>query len=827
MLPSRSDFANDIFLAAPNKTGRQSRAGSKHPDRGVFRRALPYFFLTGCLALAGICVYAAYLNGIVEEKFAGTRWKLPAKVYASPMQLYVGKQQSLSSVVTQLKRQGYRSVSDPERQGSFQRRGRQLTIHVRAFDFWDGERPERTVQLRFNNGAVTSFKAVDSKGKLSLIRVEPPLVGSIYPNKGADRILIKLSDAPPILAAGLITVEDQGFMQNFGVSPRGIARAAWVDLKAGSFVEGGSTITQQLVKNFYLSNRQTLARKAKEALMAILLDAQYAKPEILEAYMNEVYLGQDGSHAIRGFALASYYYFNTPVDELNPSQIALLIAIVKGPSYYDPRSHPERARQRRNLVLNMFHEAGFLDTGAWQDAKAKSLGVSSEKSRRTSRYPDFIDLVRRQLHGQYSRSQLTEQGLRVFTTLDPEIQRDTQANVQKQVGAIENRRSAIDADSLQSAAIVTSVEGGRVLALVGGRATGYAGFNRALEMRRSVGSLIKPITYLTAMKQPSKYSVITPLDDSPLTVKQDNGKEWQPNNYSEQSHGTAVPLYYALEHSYNLASARLAMQLGIPEVIKTLRQLGYPGKPLAVPSVGLGAVNMSPFQVAQIYNTIASGGYYKKLTAIKDVTTRGGEPLSAHTLNLKQVVDSSAAYLDTWMMQRVARYGTGSSMYNVLPNSMGLAGKTGTTNKLRDSWFAGFSGNRVISVWVGKDNNQPAHLTGATGALKVWSHTMADARPQSLAAAPPADIKRVPLAMTFRANKPDAPNFFADTADDRAGCSGATRVPFVQGYVPSGVSACETDILARNRQEQSERGGKSGRGSDEDSDDKSLLDKIF
>ncbi|NNC22832.1 penicillin-binding protein 1B [Salinisphaera sp. USBA-960] len=821
-------------MAAGKKSRGRRRGGSKRAKPSISRRLLAYLFLGGCLVLAGISVYAAYLNGTVQEKFAGTRWKLPAKVYAAPMQLYTGKKQSLAAVVEQLKRQGYRAAAQSHRQGSFHRDGNQLTIHARGFDFPDGERAPRTVQLRFKNGTISGFKSVDDKESLSLIRIDPPLIGSIYPNKGADRILVKLSDLPPMLPAGLITVEDKSFMHNFGISPKGIVRAAWEDLKAGSIVEGGSTITQQLVKNFYLNSNQTFARKAREGLMAILLDAHYSKPAILEAYINEVYLGQDGNHAIRGFGLASYYYFNTPVDELGPARIALLVAMVKGPSYYDPRAHPKRARRRRNLVLDMFHEAGFLKEQAWKRAKSAPLGVSSEKNRRTSRYPDFIDLVRQQLHGQYTEAQLTEEGLRVFTTLHPGIQRHAQASVRSQLDAIEKRRGNIESDSLQSSAIVTSVEGGRILALVGGRKSGYAGFNRALDIQRPIGSLIKPVTYLTAMKYPSKYSVITPLDDSPLSVKQKNGKVWKPDNYSKRSHGTDVPLYYALEHSYNLASSRLALDLGIPKVIKTLRQLGYPGEPTAVPSVALGAVNMSPLQVAQVYNTIASGGYYKKLTAIQDVTDRQGNPLSAYKLKLKQVIDSAPAYLDTWMMRRVARHGTGSGIYRVLPNQLQLAGKTGTTNQLRDSWFAGFSGNRVISVWVGRDNNDSAHLTGATGALHIWSHIMSDVGAQSLTMSPPANVQRVPLAMTFRPNKPNAPNFFNTGSD--AQCPEATSVPFTRGYVPSGVDACESDILARDRKQQPTGGGtgsdsRGGHQSEsdggEDDQDKSLLDKIF
>jgi penicillin-binding protein 1B len=761
---------------------------------------LPYVFLAFCIGLAALSIYAAYLDNEVRAKFAGTRWKLPAKVYASPLELYAGLDRSQAAIVNTLEHQGYRKSASIAQPGTYRAAGHRLDIHVRAFKFWDGDQADREIRLAFNGNTVSNLSALGGQGQLALIRLDPMLIGSIYPNKGADRILVKLSDVPPMLPAGLITVEDRSFMHNWGISLKAILRAAWADLSAGHIVQGGSTITQQLVKNFYLTNRQTLGRKLKEALMAILLDAHYSKPEILEAYINEVYLGQDGGRAIRGFGLASYFYFQKPLQELQPAQIALLVAMVKGPNYYNPRRHPKRAKRRRNLVLDMFHQAGFLPTRAWYQAKAAPLGVSSAASVQTSQYPAFIGLVRRQLHGQYSESDLTDEGLRIFTTLAPSIQRTAETAVDQGLARIERDHGDIKANSLEVSAVVTSVEGGRVLALVGGRKAGYAGFNRALDARRPIGSLMKPVVYLTAVSQPAKYNVITPLNDSPLAVRLANGKMWRPHNYSRHSHGKAVPLYYALEHSYNLATSRLALTLGIPNVVATLEKLGYPGKkPPPLPSLALGAVGMSAFQVAQIYNTIATGGYVTPLRAIRDVTTREGKPLNRYPLKLKQVIGAAPDYLTTWMMERVARYGTGASMYNVLPRSLDLAGKTGTTNKLRDSWFAGFSANREAVVWVGRDDDQSAHLTGAAGALQLWTQIMAGIDNRSLDNRPPPRIKTIPLRMAFN---PAAPDYGRQQAADLyqygQSCGDATPVPFIRGHVPAGLSPCDSDIMSAN-----------------------------
>jgi len=777
----------------PRKSKPRSRKRSASKRPGFVRRLLPYLLLLGCIAAAVLAAYMLYLDSEVRAQFEGTRWTLPAKVYATPQELYAGLDLSRDQLRGRLARQGYRASSDLSKSGTYRATGNRLDIHTRAFDFWDGKQAAREIRLRFNNSGVSSLEAIDDGDDLALLRLDPLLIGSIYPAQGEDRILIKLGEIPPMLPAGLITVEDRDFMNHWGVSLKSIARAAWANIQAGRVVQGGSTITQQLVKNFYLNNRQTLARKAKEALMAVLLDAHYSKPEILEAYLNEVYLGQDGSRAIHGFGLASYFYFQKPIQELQPNEIALLVAMVKGPNYYNPRRHPERARTRRDLVLNMFHDAGFLNDAAWREAKESDLGVSANSTRTSSQYPAFIDLVQRQLKGQYKDSDLTEEGLRIFTTLDPTVQASAEERVANGLDRVESERG-IEADSLQAAAVVTSVEGGRVLAVVGGRDSGYAGFNRALDARRPIGSLIKPVVYLTALKQPSKYSAITPLDDSPLAVKLPNGDTWRPQNYSKRSHGDAVPLHYALTHSYNLATARLALDVGIPNVIDTLKKLGYPEDPLAVPSLALGAVDMAPLQVAQIYNTLAAGGYRTPLLAIRDVTTRTGEPLQRYPLQLERAIDNGPVHIVDWIMQRVARHGTGASAYNILPNSLDVAGKTGTTDELRDSWFAGFAANRLAVVWVGRDDNKPADLTGSTGALQLWARIMADIEPRSLIDAPPENVIEVPLRLR-------------SGSSSARGCGDTTPVPFMRGHVPDGLSSCDSDIMQENvrRRQQEEQ----------------------
>lgn len=802
-------FTRTALKILAKKTRRKTSKSTR--KKSWLRRLWPYGLLLACIGLAVLAVYSVFLDFKVRDRFEGTRWTLPAKVYAQPLELYVGEALSQKQLLATLNRQGYRRGDTLGGPGGYRQSGSSVDIHTRSFKFWDGDQEAQKIRVSFSGDNVRSMERLEGDDDIALMRLDPMLIGSIYPAQGEDRILIKLGDVPPMLPAGLIVVEDRQFLDHHGVSPKAILRAALANARAGRVVQGGSTITQQLVKNFYLSNQQTLIRKGNEAIMAVLLDAHYSKEAILEAYLNEVYLGQDGGRAIHGFGLASYFYFKKPLEELQPQEVALLVGMVKGPSYYNPRRHPERAESRRNLVLDMFNGAGFIDDKQTTLAKGKSLGVEDEASRGTTQYPAFIDLVRRQLQGQYRDEDLTEEGLRIFTTLDPQVQSAVEERVSKGVADLEKSRNLKDG-KLQSAAVVTSAEGGRVLGLVGGRDTRFSGFNRALDARRPIGSLMKPVVYLTALDQPSRYNVLTPIDDGPLNVKLPNGDVWRPQNFDHRSHGQ-VPLYQGLVHSYNLATSRLALEVGIPEVIKTLKKLGYNGDPIPVPSLALGAVDMSPLEVAQIYNTLAAGGFYTPLLSIRAVTTREGEQLSRYPLQIRRAVDDQSLYLLNWIMQKVVRDGTAQSAYYTIPKRLSVAGKTGTTDGLRDSWFAGYAQNRVAVVWVGRDDNTKGAFTGSSGALQLWARIMRDMEPNSFDPLKPEGVKTVPLLLGQdpgeAAQAEEAGGMFG--LSSRRDCESAVAVPFMSGYIPDSVAPCES--AAAIDSENSNVPGESGAGS--------------
>ncbi len=728
-------------------------------------------------ALFGFVVYLGYLNYTVRHQFEGRRWALPASVYAAPLELYQGKTLSPSQLERLLGQLNYRRDRQLSSQASFYRKGSRLFVRTRAFHFPDGDQPSLRVSLRFRGAQISSVYDLEQETQLPLLRLDPVQIGSFYPGRKEDRTLIKLEQAPQILIDALLAVEDRNFYQHHGISPRAIARALWADIKAGRVVQGGSTITQQLVKNFFLSPERSILRKINEALMALILEARYSKDEILEAYLNEIYLGQDGARSIHGFGLASEFYFSRPLSDLELHHIALLVGLVRGPIYYNPRTHPKRAIRRRNLVLDLLYRQGKIDAKTLAQAKRKPLDVTPYFHRPSARHPAFLDLVKRQLGLEYQEEDLTSEGLKIFTSLDTQIQ-DALEQVAKRT--LKGLEKGYRLKQLETSVIVTQQGSGEIVALIGGRDPRNAGFNRALDSVRPVGSLIKPAVYLTALEQPERYTIVSPLEDKPVTLKNPDGSVWRPKNYDHKTHGT-VPLYQALVHSYNLATIHLGLKLGLSHIAQTLRRLGVERPVKLYPSMLLGAASTTPLDVTQMYQTLANQGFATPLRAIRAVLSNDNEPLQRYPLTIRQTIDPAPVFILNTILQQVVRDGTGASAYSILPKDFTVAGKTGTTNDLRDSWFAGFSGDYLAVAWIGHDDNRPTRLTGARGALQLWALLMRKISRQPLLLTQPDDIEWVWIDTATRLR-----------ADET--CPHARRFPFVIGSAPKETSPCMSSL---------------------------------
>jgi penicillin-binding protein 1B len=595
---------------------------------------------------------------------------------------------------------------------------------TRGFQFWDGSEAPQHVLVDFRDGQVVRLR--DKQGRpVPIVRLEPPLIGGFFPDHREDRLLIALAQTPQLLVDTLMIVEDRQFFEHRGVSFRGMARAFWVNLREGRVAQGGSTLTQQLVKNYFLHSERTLSRKVQEVLMAILLELHYDKEELLEAYLNEVYLGQAGSRAIHGFGLASFHYFGQSLETITVEQWALLVALVKGPSYYDPRRHPQRARERRNQVLALMHEANMLNEHEFNQARVQPLGVLAGTENAVNRYPAFTDLVHQQLKQDYHDDVLRSDGLLIFTTLDPQVQSEAERALTEGLPALRDRlHSAGKAapSDLQAAAVLSAPQSGEVVAVVGGVPVRAAGFNRALEAKRPVGSIIKPFVYLTALMQ-ADYDLNTVVSDEPFELQQVNGEIWSPQNFDEKSHGDVI-LQEALVNSYNQSTARLATTIGMEKVVNTLSIMGLNRRVRPLPAVALGALELSPLEVTQLYQTLAAGGFNTPLRAIRAVMKPGGELMQRYPYAVSQVVPSSVTFEIKHALRTVAERGTARSLQSRWQRPPIVAGKTGTTDELRDSWFAGMGENYLGVVWVGSDRNEPAGLTGAQGALKIWGDIM-------------------------------------------------------------------------------------------------------
>ena len=656
--------------------------------------------------------YLYYLDRSISKTFEGRRWSVPAQIYAQPVELYVGKRLTNAQLQIELKRLGYRQTSDLSQPGSYQPIAGGVSIHLRAFSFMDTPRPSMHITVMFVGSRLQRL-SYDNR-PLALVRLEPAVIGSFFPSHGEDRVILTPDEVPALLANGLKAVEDRSFDDHQGFSVAGILRAALVNLRSGEATQGGSTLTQQLVKSYFLTNERTIERKLRELAMSVILELRFSKKDILTAYINEIFLGQNGARAIHGFGLGSQYYFNKPLNELPAHQIASLISIIRGPSYYNPFRHPERTLRRRNRILDTFLADGLISNAAHQDAIGQPLGVVDSPNSGGAYYPAFMDLVRVELSERYSADDLRTQGLRIFTTLQPSIQSNAQKAVSATLRSIENERKQ-EPNSLQASAVITDTQTGEVLALVGGRQGRVDGFNRAINARRPVGSVIKPLIVLSALENGFEWS--SRVNDASITLTPPNGEPWSPRNYDGKTRGE-LPIIKALALSLNLAMVDLGNRVGIDTVQGRFQDLvGYaPKNPY--PSFFLGAEPMSPLQLTELYGNFASGGFRTPPKSVIAVLDERGAPISHYPFDVTQTIDFATASSLNTGLQLVMQRGTGRSS----PFSdQGVAGKTGTSNDNRDSWFAGFDNSRLSVIWVGRDDNKPTDLTGTSGAMRIWN----------------------------------------------------------------------------------------------------------
>lgn len=713
------------------------RTPSKKPtnEKRSWLKVLWSFSWKAGVALAAVLLFVGiYLDSVVKERFEGQLFELPTVVYARILNLSPGENITIQELRNELDVLNYRKVSQPRYPGEYSSSSTRIELIRRPFEFADGPEPDRHIMLHFSDSGLQRIQSLESRGDLGYLRLEPKMLGMLEKDRDEQRLFLRRDQFPEILVDALLATEDRDFYQHDGVSPLAIARALVANIKAGRTVQGGSTLTQQLAKNLFLTRDKTLWRKVREAYIALILDYRYSKDRILEAYLNEVYLGQSGGEAIHGFGLASRYYFGQPIQELRIDQLAMLVGMVKGPSYYNPIRYPERTKERRDLVLRLLMQQNMLTSEQYEQAVSRPLDTQS-KPRIASRQPAYFQQLSIELKEKVGERFKAETGLRVFTSLDPVSQSKMEQAIAKKIPELAKRGGK----ELEAAAVAVDRHSGEIRAMVGGKRVGYEGFNRALNASRPIGSLVKPAIYLTALEQPDKYNLGTTLHDTPLSLKSSKGNVWTPRNYDRKYRGD-VPLYIALAKSLNVPTVRLGMALGIPEVSNTLERLGVNKDEIRpVPSMFLGSFSLTPFEVAQMYQTLTNSGKRAKLTALRSVMDMEGNVLYQSLPRSSRAVDEQAAWLTTYAMKQGVAQGTGRFLQSQF-GWAALAGKTGTSNDNRDSWFVGVDGREVTTIWLGRDDNKPVNLTGSSGALRVYAEYLKLRIPERLELPWPREI---------------------------------------------------------------------------------------
>ena len=712
---------------------RKGKGNGGKPRRK--RRWLWLLVKLGIVFAVLIAAYGVYLDQKIRSRIDGKVWELPAAVYGRMVNLEPDMQISKNEMVRLLNATQYRQVSAMTRPGEYTVQANSIEMIRRPFDFPDSKEGQVRARLTFDGDHLETIENMDNNRQFGFFRLDPRLITMLQSPNGEQRLFVKRSGFPDLLVDTLLATEDRHFYEHDGISLYSIGRAVLANLTAGRTVQGASTLTQQLVKNLFLSSERSYWRKANEAYMALIVDARYSKDRILELYMNEVYLGQSGDNEIRGFPLASLYYFGRPVEELSLDQQALLVGMVKGASVYNPWRNPKLALERRNLVLRLLQQQQVIDQELYDMLSARPLGVQP-RGGVISPQPAFMQMVRQELQAKLGDKVKDLSGVKIFTTFDSVAQDAAEKAATEGIPVLKKQRKLAD---LETAMVVVDRFTGEVRAMVGGAEPQFAGYNRAMQARRSIGSLAKPATYLTALSQPNQYRLNTWIADAPVTIRLSNGQTWSPQNDDRRFSGQ-VMLVDALTRSMNVPTVNLGMALGLPAVVDTWTKLGAPKNQLnAVPAMLLGALNLTPIEVAQAFQTIASGGNRAPLSALRSVIAEDGTVLYQSYPQAERAVPAQAAYMTLWTMQQVVQRGTGRQLGAKYPG-LHLAGKTGTTNNNVDTWFAGIDGSQVTITWVGRDNNQPTKLYGASGAMSIYQRYLANQTPTPLALTAPEDV---------------------------------------------------------------------------------------
>ena len=704
----------------------------KKSNLRIFSIALVTLLLVTSSGLVFGAWYLKRLEDTVTEKFEKPFSSFPSKIYSDSHLLYVGINLRLDELADKLRRLGYFEVQAATKRKGEYRVVRQgvMEIFLHDFDFPGEKRPGVPVRISMKGSMLGRIENLANGKDMFDLELEPELVTGLYERIWQERKLVKLADVPPLLVKSILAVEDERFYSHSGVDPIGILRAMWVNVRRMSFQQGGSTLTQQLMKNFFLTDERTLSRKVPEAIMALIAERKYSKETILENYLNEIYLGQRGSQGIFGVSQAAQFYFAKPLSDLTLGESALMAGLIRAPNRLSPYRSTDAAIKRRNVVLTKLLDDRIITRRQYETAMREKL-PDRPLVKVSNDAPFYVDYLRRELDENYSNAVLTKEGLRIFSSLDLQLQRKAEHALVEGLKKLEASHPALRRkgnDSLEGAIIVMRPQTGEIKAMVGGRNYQKSQFNRVFQAKRQPGSIFKPFVYLAALmyggQSGVRYTPETVINDSQFTWNYD-GKEWHPNNYNNEYFG-AVTFRRALEGSLNSATGRVAQDVGIRRVREIAQRLGIQSPLPVVPSLALGSAEVTPLEVAVAFSTIANGGVRTRPLAVKLVMDQDAQPLEKRDVRVEQVINPQLAHMMNNLLKGVLDRGTATAARR-MGFTRPAAGKTGTTNDYKDAWFVGYTPDLLAVVWVGFDGQSKLNLSGSEAALPIWTDFMKSA----------------------------------------------------------------------------------------------------
>jgi penicillin-binding protein 1B len=716
----------------------------RRPQAVIWKRLLTWAALSLALIGVGSLAYCWYLSTQIETRFSARLWSIPSRVFSDITLVYPGQHINRTLWDEGLRRLGYREVSHrPECKGEMRVSPSVADIFLHDLQAPSRKREGFPVQIRFSQDKVESIARLDNGEPLAILELEPEEIALFFGPERERRQLVSIDQVPERLIFAVLAAEDNRFYRHHGFDPKGTLRALYTNLRHGSIRQGGSTITQQLAKSYFLTPKRTLRRKAKELLMSLTMEVMYDKSDILEIYLNEIYLGQNASVSINGVGEASYFYFGKPVTELSLAEAAVIAGLIRGPNYYSPRAGKNRSRDRRNTVLRAMYKHGWISEAALQSALTSPI-ETVDVTAHGKRAPYFIDYLSKQLTTLYSPEVLSSLGLCIYTTLDTHVQMTAERALSKGLARLEKLNPALGRrqpeKKLQGAIIVMQPKTGYILAMVGGRDYATSQFNRITQAQRQPGSAFKPFVFVSAL---DAFTPASMLSNEPKSYAVE-GKTWQPQNY-EPIPEKRVRLRDALARSVNLATVDLAMQIGLDHIVDTAKAFRFstPVKPL--PSLSLGAFELIPLELARAYCAFAADGVLPYPLSLKGVLDENGQVLERRHMSIERAISPAKAFIMSSILRSAVRSGTARSL-NHMGISFPVAGKTGTTNDYRDAWFIGYTPDILALVWVGFDHGDAAYAAGSAAALPIWAEFM-KAIPQHISGnwfqVPPGVVRRI------------------------------------------------------------------------------------